>query len=378
MILAPAEVAKFGNALPFWMSLLLIPLAWVGAIYGGWTVVLLPIVTWYLFSLLDLAVGLNTDNADLETTDDDLFWYRAITLVWVPAQFLTLFGLIAYVAPADHLNTLEKLVLFFGVGVITGTIGINYSHELMHQKDKVERWMADFLLAMVLYSHFRSEHLLVHHRYVATPRDPVTARLGESFYRFYQRVLWQCLVSAFNAEKAMLGRKNLSWTHASNPFWRYAWLQGGMLLLAMLLGGWSGLGLFVLQAAVAIWQLELVNYIEHYGLTRKHLGEGKYEHVQPKHSWNAAHRASNWLLINLQRHSDHHYKPDRRFPVLQNYTESDAPQLPYGYPVMTIAAMIPSLWKRVMNQRVHRWRERYYPEITDWAAYNTASNPMPR
>ena len=378
MILAPAEVAKFKNALPFWMSLLLIPLAWIGAIYGGWTVVLLPIVTWYLFSLLDLAVGLNTENADLETTDDDLFWYRVITLAWVPAQFLTLFGLIAYVAPADHLNTLEKLVLFFGVGVITGTVGINYSHELMHQKDKVERWMADILLAMVLYSHFRSEHLLVHHRYVATPRDPVTARLGESFYRFYPRVLRQCLVSAFNAEKAMLARKNLRWTHSSNPFWRYAWLQGGMLLLAVLLGGWSGLGLFVLQASVAIWQLELVNYIEHYGLTRKHLGEGKYEHVQPKHSWNAAHRASNWLLINLQRHSDHHYKPDRRFPVLQNYTESDAPQLPYGYPVMTIAAMIPSLWKRVMNQRVQKWRERYYPEITDWAAYNTASNPMPR
>ncbi len=378
MILAPAEVAKFKNALPFWMSLLLIPLAWIGAIYGGWTVVLLPIVTWYLFSLLDLAVGLNTENADLETTDDDLFWYRVITLAWVPAQFLTLFGLIAYVAPADHLNTLEKLVLFFGVGVITGTVGINYSHELMHQKDKVERWMADILLAMVLYSHFRSEHLLVHHRYVATPRDPVTARLGESFYRFYPRVLRQCLLSAFNAEKAMLARKNLPWTHNSNPFWRYAWLQGGMLLLAVLLGGWSGLGLFVLQASVAIWQLELVNYIEHYGLTRKHLGEGKYEHVQPKHSWNAAHRASNWLLINLQRHSDHHYKPDRRFPVLQNYTDSDAPQLPYGYPVMTIAAMIPSLWKRVMNQRVQKWRERYYPEITDWAAYNTASNPMPR
>ncbi len=149
-------------------------------------------------------------------------------------------------------------------------------------------------------------------------------------------------------------------------------------MIAFALGGWSAVGLFVVQAGVAIWQLELVNYIEHYGLTRKHLGEGKYEHVQPRHSWNAAHKASNWLLINLQRHSDHHYKPDRRFAVLQNYGTNEAPQLPYGYPVMTVLAMMPPLWRRFMNPRVRRWREMYYPEITDWRAYNKAETPHPR
>ena len=378
MILPSQQVARFQNALPYWMSLLLLPLAFVSGTYGGWTVILLPLVTWYLFSILDLAVGLNTDNADLETTEDEMFWYRAITVAWAPLQFLMLIGLIWYVAPAEHLNTFEKIAIFFGVGVITGTVGINYSHELMHQKNKTERWMADALLAMVLYSHFRSEHLLVHHRYVATPRDPVTARMGESFYRFYPRVLKQCFQSALGAEKAMLARKNLPATDLSNPFWKYAALQGTCLILALLLGGWAGLGLILVQAGVAIWQLELVNYVEHYGLTRKHLGEGKYEHVQPRHSWNAAHKVSNWLLINLQRHSDHHYKPDRRFPILQTYDTDEAPQLPYGYPVMTIAAMIPSVWRRVMNPRVRRWREMYYPEITDWTAYNKAANPLPR
>ncbi len=176
----------------------------------------------------------------------------------------------------------------------------------------------------------------------------------------------------------MLARKGLPVTDASNPFWRYWAMQGGFMFLAIILGGWVGLGLFLYQAFIAIWQLELVNYIEHYGLTRKHFGEGKYEHVQPRHSWNSAMRVSNWLLINLQRHSDHHYKPDRRFPLLQNYTEADAPQLPYGYPVMTLAAMWPPLWRRVMNPRVRKWRAMYYPEITDWAAYKAASNPMPR
>jgi alkane 1-monooxygenase len=378
MTLPPDTVAKFQNALPFWMSFLLVPLAWIGAAYGGWTVVLLPVVTWYMFSVLDLAVGLNTDNADLETSHSDLFWYRALTIAWPPVQFIMLFSLIWYVAPAEHLNSFEKIAVFFGIGVITGTVGINYSHELMHQRNKVERWLADALLAMVLYSHFRSEHLLVHHRYVATPRDPVTARMGESFYRFYPRVLKQCFHSAWAAEKAMLARKDLPATDLSNPFWKYGGLQLAFLALAFTLGGWSGLGLILVQAGVAIWQLELVNYIEHYGLTRKHLGAGKYEHVQPRHSWNAAHKASNWLLINLQRHSDHHYKPDRRFPVLQNYTEADAPQLPYGYPVMTIAAMMPRVWRRVMHPRVRKWREMYYPEITDWRAYDKAANPLPR
>ncbi|MEL6807265.1 MAG: alkane 1-monooxygenase [Pseudomonadota bacterium] len=378
MTLPPQTVARFANALPFAMSFLLIPLAYLGAAHGGWVILLLPVATWYLFSILDLAVGLNIDNADLETTDADMFWYRAITLVWAPVQFVMLFSLIAYVAPATHLTGLEKFGVFFGIGVISGTVGINYSHELMHQKNKVERWMADILLAMVLYSHFRSEHLLVHHRYVGTPRDPVTARMNESFYHFYPRVLHQCFWSAWAAEKAMLARKNLPATDFSNPFWKYGALQLAFLLLAFVLGGWVGVVLFAVQAGVAIWQLELVNYIEHYGLTRKHLGDGKYEHTQPRHSWNAAHKASNWLLINLQRHSDHHFKPDRRFPVLQNYTEADAPQLPYGYPVMTIAAMMPHIWRRVMNPRVRKWRGMYYPEITDWKAYNKAANPLPR
>lgn len=378
MNISAADMAKFQNALPFWMSLGLIPIAWVGALYGGWTVLLLPLVAWYLLSALDAAVGLNLTNGDLEATDDDLYWYRLITTLWAPIQFITLFGLIAYVGGAEHLGTWEKLGLFFGVGVITGTIGINYSHELMHQKSKLERGFGDALLGMVLYSHYRSEHLLVHHRYVATPRDPVTARLGESFYRFYPRVLRASFISAFNAERAMLSRKDLLVSDRSNPFWKYAGLQIGYLILALALGGWAGAGLFLLQAGVAIWQLELVNYIEHYGLTRKHLGNGKYEHVQPRHSWNAAHKASNWLLINLQRHSDHHYKPDRRFPILQNYTEADAPQLPFGYSIMTMAAMVPPLFRRIMNPRVRKWRDMYYPEITDWTAYNKATNPMPR
>ncbi|MDX8350369.1 alkane 1-monooxygenase [Cognatiyoonia sp. IB215446] len=372
------KIAHLGTALPFWISLGLVPLAVLVANLGGWWILLLPLSTWYLFTGLDYFIGLNTKNPDLDTPEEQLFWYKLITLLWGPIQLATIFGLMIYVVQTDHLNRVEEWALFAGLGILSGTVGITYAHELMHQKPKAERWMADILMASVLYSHFRSEHLLVHHRYVATPRDPVTARYGESFYRFFPRVLWQCWISAFNAEKAMLARKGLSWYHLSNPFWLYWALQVGFILLAALIGGWWGVFLFSVQAFWAIFQLELVNYVEHYGLTRKHLGDGKYEHVQPRHSWNAAQRASNWLLINLQRHSDHHYKPSRRFPLLQTYSADEAPQLPHGYPVMTMMALVPSVWKRSMNPRVKAWRDQHYPEIADWDAYKHGTNPLPR
>jgi alkane 1-monooxygenase len=353
----------------------MVPVAVLGMVIGGWAVALLPLYSWGLFSLLDAIGGLNTENPSPDIPDDQIFAHTLITLIWFPVQLGLLCVMLWYVPRADHLDPAEKTALFFGMGVVSGTIGINYSHELMHQKSRIERWLADLLLASVLYSHFRSEHLRVHHLYVGTPRDPVTARYNEGFHRFFPRVLRQCHVSAWRAEVSLLARKSQPWYHRSNPYWRYVMLQSTFLILAASLGGWLGLGLFVFQAFTAIWQLELVNYIEHYGLTRRHLGNGKFEHVLPRHSWNAAHRASNWLLINLQRHSDHHYKPDRRFPLLQTYTAEDAPQLPHGYPLMTMAAMIPPLWKRIMNPRVKAWRRKYYADIVDWHPYNKGLNP---
>ena len=357
---------------------LLVPLAVFGAWAGGLALLLLPLYAIGLTTLLDAISGLNTENPDLETPEEGLFWYRLVTLIWFPVQIVTVLSLIWYATHTDHLALWEKVLLFYGVGVMSGGIGIVYAHELMHQRNNLERWLGDLLMASVLYSHFRSEHLLVHHIHVGTPRDPVTARYNEGFHRYFLRVLRDCPRSAFRAEKAMLARKGRPWHDAGNPFWRYWMLQGAMIVLVLAIGGWAGLGLFLFQAFIAVTLLELTNYIEHYGLTRKHLGGGKYEHVQPRHSWNASHRVSNWLLINLQRHSDHHYKPNRRFPLLQTWSEAEAPQLPLGYPAMTAIALFPPLWRSHMNPRVQRWRQMYYPEITDWRAYNKGKTPMPR
>ncbi len=321
--------------------------------------------------------GLNAANADPETPDAELFWYRLVTWIWGPLQIATVFAVIAYVVRSD-LTGWEMLGVAFGLGIAAGTVGIVYAHELMHQGAKFERHLGDLLMTSVLYGHFRSEHLLVHHRYVGTPRDPVTARYNEGFHRFFLRVLQQCLRSAWGAERAKLARATRPVWHGSNPFWRYGAMQLAFLVVAFLVGSWLGVALFAVHAFVAIWQLELVNYIEHYGLTRRHLGDGKYEHVQPRHSWNAAHRATNWFLINLQRHSDHHYKPDRRYPLLQNYTPEEAPQLPFGYGLMGFLAMVPPLWRRRMNPRVRAWRKQFYPDIEDWGPYKAGTLPMPQ
>lgn len=370
-----AQVRSPGSALPFWSSLAMVPIVSLGAAWGGLWIAAVPVYGWGVYALLDLMIPAEERNADPSMGRAGLGWYRAITLLWAPVQVVTLFGLIFYATRADHLSGIELAGLFFGMGGISGSIGITYAHEMIHRPGRLDRWLGDVLLASVLYGHFRSEHLLGHHRHVATPRDPVTARFDEGFFAFLPRVLWQSLASAWAAERAMLARRALPVLHRTNPFWRYVALQSGFLALAVLVGGWLGLGLYALQAATAVWQLELVDYIEHYGLTRRHLGGGRYEPVRPHHSWNSAQRASNWLLINLQRHSDHHYKPDRPFPLLQTYAADEAPQLPAGYPVMTVAAMIPPVWRRVMNPRVRAWRARHYPDVADWSPAALAADP---
>ena len=374
-----SQPVQLAGSLPFWGSMVVVVLAALAALQGGWWLLAVPACTTLLYTVLDAFGGQNEDNADPNTPEDTLFWYRLVTIIWFPVQFLLVFGILWYVSSMQSgLSVAEKVVLFMGLGVVCGGIGIVYAHELMHQPKRLERWMGDLLMCMVQYGHFRSEHLLVHHRYVGTPRDPVTARYNEGFHRFYPRVLKACFHSALGAEASLLARKNKSAWNFANPFWRYAGLQAAFALIAVLIGGWSGLGLYLITAGVAILHLEVVNYMEHYGLTRRHLGDGKYEHVQPHHSWNANHRASNWLLINLQRHSDHHYRPNRRFPLLQAYTASEAPQLPFGYPIMFVLALIPPLWRRVMNPKVRAWRKRHYPDIEDWSDYKAGTTPMPR
>ncbi|MEO1491223.1 MAG: alkane 1-monooxygenase [Pseudomonadota bacterium] len=364
----------FLKALPFAVSFTLTPLVVMSALYGGYWIMGPFVWGWVCISLLDRALGKNTQNMDPATADSTLFWHSLITWIWVPIQ-MVLMALCLYQAThADHLTTWEAVGVMGGLGVATGGIGINFAHELVHQRNRWERTLGEWLLHSVAYGPFATEHVYGHHITVATPKDPVTARKGQSFLSFFPQAVIGTFVSAWEIDRDRLARRGLPIWHKTNPFWRYALGAGLFIGIAAALGGWWGVMLFFVQALMAIYQLEAVNYTEHYGLTRRYLGNGAFERVKPCHSWNAAQTFSNWMLINLQRHSDHHYRPSRRYPLLQHYAWKDAPQLPFGYPLMVAMAVIPPLWFAVMNPRVDRWRAKFYPDIDDWTDYDNGTH----
>lgn len=367
-------VAAYAFAVSYLMPALIL----IAALEGSYWLLGVPIYAWIATTVFDRLFGAETRNADVMLPDSALFWHRAVTWAWLPTQIAMIFGALWAATAGGWLTTREGVFLLFGVGVASGGIGITYAHELVHSKNRWERLAGEILLASVCYGHFATEHVLNHHRYVGTPKDPVTARYGESVWRFLIRAVWGSAVSAWEIDAERQRRRGRPVLGRGNPWWRYVGMSASFALAAWAIGGWAGVGLFILQAVVAVTQLETVNYVEHYGLTRKHLGGGKYEHAKPRHSWNSSHSMTNLLLINLQRHSDHHYKPDRRYPLLQTYGEDEAPQLPYGYPMMVLMALIPPVWFRVMNRRVKDWRKRFYPEVTDWGPYKRGLTPMPR
>jgi alkane 1-monooxygenase len=347
-------------ALPFWLSLTFVPLVVLGASWGGWALALVPLHAFVGMSLLDAAGGLEAASADPATPEEALFWHRLVTLVWFPLLAIMAFGALWAATRTDWLLPWEQVALMAGVGLAPGAVGFAYAHELIHRRGRLERGLGDGMLALVLYGHFRTEHLHVHHVHVGTERDPATARAGEGFWRFLPRALVQGLISAFRVERDLLRRRGRPVWHRANPFWLYAGGAAAVLGLAWAIGGAWGVALYLVMAGTAILVLELTNYVEHYGLARRTAG-GRAEPVRPHHSWSANHRFSNYLFINLQRHSDHHCRPDRRFPLLAAHGPETAPQLPFGYPLAVLVALLPPLWRRVMRPRLDDWQRRFGP-----------------
>ena len=346
------------------VPLLFVPLLIVGWVYGGLFILLAPIFGYLIITLFDFVVGESTEiSANIKNR---ILNYKIILFAWPLVQFFLLFGSLCVISFFDHLNYIEAIGLMMVQGMITGAVGITFAHELMHRSTKIERFLADFLMGMAVYGHFRTEHVLVHHRFVGTKKDAVTARFNESFYSFFIRVIPACFNSAWHVEKNRLVMKNRHILSLSNPFLIYFLTALSFLFLSFVIGGFGGLMLFLLQAFIAVLHLEVVNYIEHYGLVRQKIADNKYEPTRPHHSWNANHQASNLLLINLQKHSDHHAKPNREYPLLDSHDEVTAPQLPFGYPIMVCVSLVPFVWRKIMNPKVLAWRKQFYPSCYDW------------
>lgn len=339
-----------------WLVSLLLPmlplaglLAWRVTGHEGllW---LTPLVVYGLVPLLDLVLGEDSNNPPewiVPALEEDR-WYRRLTWLTVPAVWLTV-AAAAWAAAQGALSPLGWLGLAISAGWTSGA-GINVAHELGHKKGQLERWLARFALAPACYGHFVVEHVRGHHRDVATPDDPASSRFGESYYRFMTREIPGAFRRAWRLERERLaglgrgalhpGNENLQAWALSGVFWGALLLALGSLLLPFLL----------VQAVFAYSLLSAANYVEHYGLLRRRGADGRYERTTPRHSWNSNHVVSNLLLYQLQRHSDHHAWPARRYQSLRHFEE--APQLPTGYFGMFLLALAPPLWRRVMDPRV--------------------------
>lgn len=335
------------RVIPFFMVFMLPALLVIGVELGGlWTVVPL-IFTFGLIPTLDAALEQDRENQPESVGHQRIF--DVPILLWVPVQLATTVYVLHGCA-AGELGGLEIAGVIVSLGIINGAGGINIAHELMHRKTRLHRAGAEILMTSVSYTHFCVEHVLGHHRNVATPEDPATSRYGESLYRFYPRSLLGGLRSAWNLEGERCRSRAIPAWSLRNRRLRYPLILAAVYLLVALAFGPLGLAWFVAQGVVGFSLLEGINYIEHYGLARKRLASGKYERVRPEHSWNSAHRVSNYYLFNLARHSDHHYLASREYDRLRHH--DSAPQMPTGYAGMLMLALIPPLWFRVMNPRV--------------------------
>lgn len=318
---------------------------------------------WFLYffifgiiPLADFIIGQDPSNPDEHTqvpamSEEKI--YRFFTLVMGALWFVVLFYS-GWLFVSNDYSLIGAIGWIVSVGTVGGIIAINLAHELIHKDPKLENWAGGLLLASVCYAGFKVEHVRGHHVTVSTPEDASSSRYNQSLYNFLPHAFVHNFINAWRLEKAYLerrGKRNFSYHN------ELIWWYGISTLLAVIFGllfGWMGVLFFVAQGFVASFTLEVINYVEHYGLHRRVDERGRYERTTPAHSWNSNYFLTNIALFQLQRHSDHHAYAKRRYQVLRHYDES--PQLPAGYAGMYVLAFFPPLWRKTVNPRV----ESYY------------------
>jgi len=355
------------NKIGFFTAFILPALVIMGFYLGGLWNFIAPFFSFVILPIVDQWTGIDTRNETEEEAKikSEEFYYRFVTYIWTFVQMgFVIWGV--YAISSGRITTIVEWIGFvLSFALVTGGIGITVAHELGHKKSRLEKFYSKMLLMTVSYMHFYIEHNRGHHVQVATPHDPATARKNENFYSFWFRSVFMGYAHAWELEQESLKRKNLSTFNIKNEMIWFALLPilfcGVLTIIFSQLQQrviWEIPIFFFSQSLFAFTLLELVNYVEHYGILRKELSPGKYERVNPLHSWNASHLVSNFFLFQLQRHSDHHANAIKRYQVLNHY--DDSPQLPFGYPTMILIALVPPLWYLLMNQRLEEWEGKVY------------------
>jgi len=321
-----------------------------------------PIYAFLIIPLIEYLLPVSPDNMDIEIEKSiqqksiyDYYLYLAI-----PIQ-LGVILLFLFLVSTNSYSYLQLIGMTLGAGICSGVLGINVAHELGHRKSRFDRLLAQVLLSSTLYTHFYIEHNHGHHRYVATPEDPASARFGESIYGFLIRTIYGSYLSAWRIQMYLLKKEGKRFFSLNNEMLILQLVQMGLLVLIYAYFGSFALVLFLGASFIGICLLEIINYIEHYGLMRREIRPGLYEKVQPWHSWNSDYVLGRVMLFELTRHSDHHFKASRKYQVLRHFESS--PQMPFGYPGMMVIAMIPPLWFSIMNPLVKKTNSGHSGEI---------------
>jgi len=324
---------------------------WLHSETGNELWFLLPLASNYVIApLLDWLIGEDTNNPPEEVVmqlERDPY-YRRLTYIVVPLHFITLTAC-AWYAATQSLSWWAFTVLAIVAGLTAG-LAINTGHELGHKKSKLEKSLAKIVLAVAAYGHFSVEHNRGHHKDVSTPGDPASARMGEGIYKFARREIPAAFRRAWQVEEERLTLRGKPAWHRGNPILQSYAITAILSLTLIVLFGWKVIPFLLIHNFLAYWQLTSANYVEHYGLLRERDARGRYERCQPHHSWNSNHILSNLVLFHLERHSDHHTYPQRRYQSLRHF--DDLPSLPNGYFGMYLLAYFPWLWFLVMDKRL--------------------------
>ena len=324
----------------------------LGIYFGGFWVLLTPFYIFLFLPFVEFLMGQDKDNPDLET-EEKLKKSRSYSLLlwsYVPIQFTLTIYLIWSFFIGDLFGwTLVGAIV--SVGISNGGIGITVAHELIHRSNRFEQLLGRLLLLTTLYMHFAIEHVYGHHKHVATPHDPATAKKGENFYRFWIRTVPEQFFSAWSIEKERLSKRKLPFFSLQNEMIWFIIIQLLLLISLGLFLSFSTMLVFVSSSVIAFTLLEAVNYLEHYGLERR-MESKRYEKVDHHHSWNSDFIISRMFLFELSRHSDHHATASRKYQILRTF--DDSPQLPTGYPGMILLALLPPLWFKVMDPLVEQ------------------------
>jgi alkane 1-monooxygenase len=330
--------------------------AWFAFTGQGWIVWMPMCWAWILVPAAELFITpdpVNMSAAEEELAKQDRR-YDLMLYVTVVIQYFLLYIFLEGIV-SDSLSFSDRLGRIFAMGLLCGIFGINVAHELGHRVDRFEQTLAKALLLTSLYMHFFTEHNKGHHKRVATPEDPSSARFGEPVYTFYFRTIVMSYVSAWHIANEECRKKRGTAFSVHNEMIRFQFLQIAFVALIGWHFGTSAVLAFLGAAFMGMLMLETVNYIEHYGLQRKLGSSGQYERAMPHHSWNSDHVVGRLMLFELSRHSDHHYLASRKYQVLRHH--DNAPQMPTGYPGMMLLALVPPLWFSIMHKKIKEWQQ---------------------